>query len=283
MRDDRLARALLRLYPRAWRARYGDEFLALVDDQGLSWRGIVDVVAAACVERVRSIVSAMRDWDDPASLPSNSTPSVREWIADRAALFALVGAAVLALGAIGVPYPPRRLSLQFVLQLFLLDLAWHGRFAERVARSCYDIATAAVVTGFGWLTAFIVTGIGAPPPTEPMFALAVGVAVGCAALRWLDRVFRPAYRSFRRPGDAVDLPPISTFEVQAWSAVMFTIVVTMAMMDTEGQTYWSMAFMVWMFIRFRRFRRADRHTAKRVDDECHADDLPPEGGSQGSP
>ena len=283
MRDDRLARALLRLYPRTWRARYGDEFLALVDDQGLSWRGIVDVVAAACVERVRSIVSAMRDWDDPASLPSNSTPSVREWIADRAAPFALVGAAVLALGAIGVPYPQWRVSLQFVLQLFLVDFAWHGRFAERVARSCYDIATAAVATGFVWLTAFIVTGIGAPPPTEPMIALAGGVAAGYAAVRWLYRVFRPAYRAFRRPGEAVDLPPISTFEVQAWSAVTFTIVVTIAMMDTEGQTYWAMALTVWMFIRFRRLRRAGRHTAKRVDEECHADDLPPEGGSLRSP
>ena len=153
MRSERLARALLRLYPRTWRARYGDELLALVDDQGLSWRGIVDVVAAACAERMRSIVAAMREWDDPASLPANSTPSVREWIADRSALLALVGAAVLALGAIGVPYPQWRLSLQFILQLFFLDVGWPERFPERLARSCYGIGTAAVVTGCGWLTA----------------------------------------------------------------------------------------------------------------------------------
>jgi hypothetical protein len=61
----RVARALLRLYPRAWRARYGDEFLALVADTGLSWRTVADVSAAALVERVRAIAGAKLWEGDP--------------------------------------------------------------------------------------------------------------------------------------------------------------------------------------------------------------------------
>ena len=108
MRNDRAARALLRLYPRAWRARYGDEFLTLVEDQGLSWRGVVDVVAAAGVERARSIAAAVRELDAPPSAPLLPVTTFREWIAQKAAILALFAAAVLALGAVGVPYPPRK-------------------------------------------------------------------------------------------------------------------------------------------------------------------------------
>jgi hypothetical protein len=71
MSDDRLARALLRLYPRAWRARYGDEFLALVADTGLSWRTLADVSSAALVERARAIAgpsSGRAILSSPASL-----------------------------------------------------------------------------------------------------------------------------------------------------------------------------------------------------------------------
>jgi hypothetical protein len=38
---------LLRLYPRAWRQRYGDEFLAIVGDGRLRPQQILDVVAGA--------------------------------------------------------------------------------------------------------------------------------------------------------------------------------------------------------------------------------------------
>ena len=51
MRSDRFARALLRLYPRAWRARYGEEFSALVNESPVTPRVVVDVCLAALVER----------------------------------------------------------------------------------------------------------------------------------------------------------------------------------------------------------------------------------------
>jgi hypothetical protein len=42
------ARALIRLYPRAWRERYGDEMLALIEEKGLGLRDTVDLVLGAC-------------------------------------------------------------------------------------------------------------------------------------------------------------------------------------------------------------------------------------------
>jgi len=51
MRSDRLVRALLRLYPRAWRERYGDEFFALIAQSPVTPRVVVDVCLAALVER----------------------------------------------------------------------------------------------------------------------------------------------------------------------------------------------------------------------------------------
>jgi hypothetical protein len=47
-----LALRLLRLYPRAWRERYRDEFLALLGDGPLTFRNAVDVVAGAVDARM---------------------------------------------------------------------------------------------------------------------------------------------------------------------------------------------------------------------------------------
>jgi hypothetical protein len=40
-------KALLRLYPRAWRARYGDEMLAVLEQHGTGWRTRLDVLRGA--------------------------------------------------------------------------------------------------------------------------------------------------------------------------------------------------------------------------------------------
>lgn len=44
--------SLLRLYPRDWRERYGDELLALVGDRSLSVRTTVDLIAGAIDARL---------------------------------------------------------------------------------------------------------------------------------------------------------------------------------------------------------------------------------------
>jgi hypothetical protein len=48
----RLARWLVRLYPRDWRERYGEEFEALLRDGSGGVRALVDVLCAALRERV---------------------------------------------------------------------------------------------------------------------------------------------------------------------------------------------------------------------------------------
>lgn len=46
-----VARALLRLYPRLWRQRYGDELSALLEEQPLRLRIVLDIVRGALVQR----------------------------------------------------------------------------------------------------------------------------------------------------------------------------------------------------------------------------------------
>jgi hypothetical protein len=54
------ARVLLRLYPRAWRERYGDELLELVAETGLTWFVVVDVILSACAQRLRALLAMRR-------------------------------------------------------------------------------------------------------------------------------------------------------------------------------------------------------------------------------
>lgn len=49
--------SLLRLYPRAWRQRYGDEFLAMSEHRALTTRESLDVVRAVVVEWTRRPVA----------------------------------------------------------------------------------------------------------------------------------------------------------------------------------------------------------------------------------
>lgn len=51
----RLLRAAVRVYPRAWRDRYGDEFDALIDDLTPRWRHIVDVLVGALIMQVSRV------------------------------------------------------------------------------------------------------------------------------------------------------------------------------------------------------------------------------------
>ena len=59
-----LARALLRLYPRLWRQRYGDELAALLEEQPIRLRIVLDVVLGALSQRASPLThgeTAMRD------------------------------------------------------------------------------------------------------------------------------------------------------------------------------------------------------------------------------
>jgi hypothetical protein len=51
---NRVARWIARLYPPVWRERYGDEFAALLEESGVTWRTAIDVAESALMMRVRS-------------------------------------------------------------------------------------------------------------------------------------------------------------------------------------------------------------------------------------
>ena len=53
----RLLRAAARLYPRAWRDRYGEEFDALIDDVTPRWRDVVSIVTGALIMQITRLAS----------------------------------------------------------------------------------------------------------------------------------------------------------------------------------------------------------------------------------
>lgn len=52
---------LLRLYPRRWRARYGDEFLALLEQQAITPAVVFDVLLGALDAHLRSHVTLVAE------------------------------------------------------------------------------------------------------------------------------------------------------------------------------------------------------------------------------
>jgi hypothetical protein len=87
----RVARLLIRLYPRQWRERYADEFAALLDDGGLTYRMAVDGARGAGGEWGRLI--ARRLFGDRGAIASRAALIVlRAWAAATVAyMFILPG------------------------------------------------------------------------------------------------------------------------------------------------------------------------------------------------
>src|SRR6266516_6713337 len=61
----RLVRWAARLYPQAWRHRYGSEFEALLEDLAPSWRDVSEVVGRALTLRARALSeSKLPAWSE---------------------------------------------------------------------------------------------------------------------------------------------------------------------------------------------------------------------------
>lgn len=67
------ARRLLALYPRAWRDRYGDEFLALLGDAPLGVNQIISIVSGAIDARLSREVRASMDQQHGALAPQGGS------------------------------------------------------------------------------------------------------------------------------------------------------------------------------------------------------------------
>lgn len=53
---DHLARAIVRLHPPVWRERYEDEVCALLAEETVRWRDVIDLARGLIVERARSVI-----------------------------------------------------------------------------------------------------------------------------------------------------------------------------------------------------------------------------------
>ena len=97
------AERLLRLYPRAWRERYGDEFLAIAGDRGLGLQQTIDIVSGAIdawlSSDVRNATSAAGAAPSGGTMTLKSIPfcdsNPRYTTRD-----ALIGAGVMLLGTL---------------------------------------------------------------------------------------------------------------------------------------------------------------------------------------
>lgn len=238
MHSDRLVRTLLRLYPRPWRGRYGDEFLALVADTGLSWRAAADVVIAASVERVRTIAALL---DDDGDAPITQQPD-REAFAEVIGFAVFVVLLVVILGAMGVPYP------RWLWWIQIFGLAGLGRLSpDLTLGSWFDRASARFVTfarcvalaGLAWLAGFALRLVGVPEPQPGLFFALVGVFIVLAAVRWTYLFVRPQLNFSK-------WPVMGAIEAGLWKSISFGILLATALVDAYGEAFWDVAFIIWM-------------------------------------
>jgi hypothetical protein len=267
MRSDRLARFLLRLYPRAWRARYGDEFLAFVEDSGLSWRGVVDVVAAAGVERVRSLAAVMRDEGDPGVV-IYSWRDVRDRFAELVTFMALVGLATGALAMAGVPWP----SWQWWYQV---PMTWQWRgynpsapWPERAVASFCSLVATLVLTGIAWLGAQWIAR-GGIVPTDRWFNVVLGTFLAAGLVRGAYCFYRALSFGSRWQG-------VSRREFALWRVATFLIVVLLLLAESDPRITWTCAMILWMAFRPPYFLTPVAVAKRRADHERLF-------GSQGTP
>jgi len=138
-------RLLLRLYPAAWRARYEDEFLAVLEERPLSPFDVFDVVLGALDARLR-----------PRSLAIDLAPRRTNRMNARFAGYAAIagGALILVMIALGwlLPYPQDQIFLLIypvaavALLVALIGLsAVQGRRRPLLTWSAVAIPVAALV------------------------------------------------------------------------------------------------------------------------------------------
>ncbi len=238
MHSDRLARTLLRLYPRPWRERYGDEFLALVADTGLSWRAAADVVIAAGVERARTIAALLDDDADDLI----TQQSAREAFTEVIGFAVFVVFLVVVLGAMGVPYP----RWLWWIQIFSLggmsrisgDLTL-GSWFDRASARFVTFARCVALAALAWLAGFALRSVGVPEPQPGLFFFLVGVFIVLAAVRWTYFFVRPQLNFSK-------WPVMGALEAGLWKSMSFGILIATALVDAYGEAFWDVAFIVWL-------------------------------------
>jgi hypothetical protein len=167
------ARSLLRLYPRPWRERYGDDFLATAGDGSLHAQQVIDIVFGAIDAWLSADVRRAARTYDTASNQGGSMTLKSMLACDRAAFRAskrdaLIGAGVmivltLIFSSAGVAIKRAGwtlsgevlLSLSFTAPLMLSMPFWMTKGQPWRAQAAIIAGTLAVLVGVSYLSAII--------------------------------------------------------------------------------------------------------------------------------
>lgn len=239
MSSDRLARALVRLYPRAWRIRYGDEFLAFVAESGLSWRAVADVVVAAAVERVCAVATAGEPIDPTAALLAGTPRRFRDGLAEFAAFMGLMSLTVLALVGTGVPAPSWSWWYQIPLMWSWRHYAATATWTERAVASFCSLCSAMVAAGLAYRIALGLGRLEVAATTDRMFEVILGIYLACSGGRLL-------YCAVRTVSFGSTWQGLNEHEWTAWRAATLLIVVLLCLNDPDGRVFWPSASLLWM-------------------------------------
>lgn len=244
MRSERLARTLLRLYPSDWRARYGDELLALVSESGLTWRAAADIVVAAAIERVRRLIELARSEMVPASvLPPIAPETGRELILTHLGFVALAAAVIFASTLFGIAMPEWNLWVWLVLSPSTFDgeaRVTRATVGERIALSFAWFLIAAWMGTVGWIAGDGLRQLGVPEPSDGVFLLLLVVPMLAGFGRAL---YRGIAAGLNKPR-----PAITRREWCAWSVLQFMFSMLCGMADPFGRLIWTSAWMwtIWL-------------------------------------
>ena len=244
MKLEEIARALLRLYPAAWRVRYGDELLALIDESGLTFRIVLDVVLAAGVEWFRTAAALIRGEDSSGEPPPKLLTN-RYIFTDFLPCVAIICATVLILAFAGVPYPNW-------ITWFILIQQWDNRedwFAPRhPSRSArlfvwsYWFFLALGLTILGWGVGSGIRRLGAPEPSATIFYSILGTVLGVGLIRGVYLAYKSLSYNSTWPG-------LNPRETRSWQIIWFAVIVMSGMADPAGEAFWPWAGILWMSLR----------------------------------
>ena len=257
MRSDRIARGLLRLYPRTWRARYGDELLALLADQGLSTRAAIDIVAAAALERTRSLVVLIRNDLDPQTAQLAPVP-FREAVREGAWFIGLLATTVGIVTMSGVPLPSWS-WWYFTGTIWAIGGAFSttqptASASERATLAFFRHAVASAGTGLAWSIAGASRWFGIPNPPDQVVYWSFGVFFGAVACRGI-------YGGIRSHIDISTWEGIHARELAAWRVGLVAVIMLTAFLDPKADAFWSLEMIMTLSLQLP--HHAARHAAAR--------------------
>jgi hypothetical protein len=257
MRNDRVARALLRLYPHEWRERYGDEFLALIAESGLSWRAAVDILIVATIERVRRLLELARaEMAPPSPLPPITAQTDRELFLTHLGHVALVSALIFTCTRVGLASPQWTVWMQLFFMSDYFDSevrVTRATIGERIVLTFAWFMVAMWIAIVGWLVGDGLRRLGIPEPSDGLFLIVIGVPMLAGFARL---VYRGVASALNKPR-----PAITRREFWAWSVPAFAFAVFAGMVDPFGRLIWTTGFVwsLWLgFLRTQRVRAARR-------------------------